>query len=265
MAQPKAVAMIRPFVPEPLPRPPADVVYPSEDGERMGETELHVAAMILLREVLRLHFRKKRPDICITADMFLYYEQGNPKARKAPDVMVIKGVGSHARRVFKVWEEKAVPSVIFEISSADTIKEDRKVKPLLYARLGVKEYFLIDPEQDYLDPPLQGFRLKGRKYVPIVPNADGSLTSEELGIRLLMDADGLRLFDSETDSPLLSAEQMAAHTDEMREEIENTRQRFEREQQQTRQERERAEQAEAELARLREQLKQQGGGKKRRR
>src|SRR5947209_4019642 len=133
------------------PRPAEEVVYPSGDGQPMGETEFHVAAIILLREVLRLHFRKKRPDICVTADMFLYYEQGNPKARKAPAVMVIKGVGSHARRVFKVWEEKAVPSVIFEVSSQDTLKEDREVKPPLYARLGVKEYFLIDPEQEYLD------------------------------------------------------------------------------------------------------------------
>ncbi len=53
--------------------------------------------------------------------MFLYYKEGNPRANKAPDVMVIKGVEKHKRRTFKIWQEQAAPCVIFEISSRSAI------------------------------------------------------------------------------------------------------------------------------------------------
>ena len=61
----------------------------------------------------------------------------------------------------------------------------RQTLPL--RKLGIKEYFLYDPEALYLDPPLQGFRLVNGRSVPIKPNADGSLTSRELGLRLVVE------------------------------------------------------------------------------
>ena len=64
--------------------------------------------------------------------------------------MLIKGVGKHERRSFRTWEEKAVPCVIFEITSEEGREVDAVEKPAVYARLGVKEYFLFDPERAYL-------------------------------------------------------------------------------------------------------------------
>ena len=43
--------------------------------------------------------------------------------------------------------------------------------------LGVKEYFLFDPTQDYLEPPLQGYRLDGDRYQRIA--ADARKTGEQ--------------------------------------------------------------------------------------
>jgi hypothetical protein len=96
--------------------PLEDVVYPESDGKPMGETGFHVKAMILLHDLLK-DLLAGRLDVYIAVDLFLYYERGNPRAVKAPDVMVILGVGNHERRTFKTWEEQAVPTVIFEVSS----------------------------------------------------------------------------------------------------------------------------------------------------
>ena len=148
-----------------------------------------------------------RADVYVAADMFLYYERGNPRASKAPDVMVIFGVGNHKRRTFKTWVEHAVPTVIFEISSDETYEEDLHGKREVYQRLGVAEYFLFDPLGDCLDPRLQGFRLEDGQYVALTPEPDGGLISVQLGVRLVPEGDMLRLIDLRTGQPLLTSQE----------------------------------------------------------
>ncbi|MCC6442260.1 MAG: Uma2 family endonuclease [Armatimonadetes bacterium] len=158
-----------------------EIIYPETDGEPMGETELHVVTILHLFGALRYYF-KDVPDIYVIADMFLYYEEGKPSSRKAPDVMVVKGADRRVRRIYKLWEEKVAPCVIIEVTSKSTCIEDLISKSFLYARLGVKEYFLYDPLGDYLEQPLQGFRLKDGIYELISLTEDGTISSEELGV-----------------------------------------------------------------------------------
>ncbi len=73
----------------------------------------------------------------------------------------------------------------------------KKELPLYRDVLKVSEYFLFDPRSEYLNPPLQGFRLVGGDYVPIEPVA-GRLPSEVLGLHLEHDGAHLRLFDPAT-------------------------------------------------------------------
>jgi Uma2 family endonuclease len=172
--------------------------YPESGGEPMGETEAHILAIIALLETMRYFFRNRR-EVYVIADMFLYYEEGNPEARKAPDVMVVKGIDtSTPRRTFKIWEEKAVPSVIFEVTSRKTWLEDLGTKSGLYARLGVAEYFLFDPLREYLERPLAGYQLAGQDYVRLENAGDGSLISQELGVRLSPEGAYLEIYDLQT-------------------------------------------------------------------
>jgi hypothetical protein len=60
--------------------------------------------------------------------------------------------------------------------------------------LRVPEYFLFDPWDEYLDPPLQGHRLVDGKYERIEP-VDGRLPSKILGLHLEADGPQLRLYD----------------------------------------------------------------------
>jgi len=180
----------------------SDVVYPESDGKPMGETEFHVTAIFHLMEVLRYYFRDNE-DIYVIADMFLYYRKGNPRAQKAPDVMVIKGVEKKKRRIFKIWEEGAAPCVIFEVTSESTRDEDMVNKKELYASLNVKEYFLFDPLGEYLKQNLMGFRLnKKGTYISVPKDRKGRMFSRELGVYLMPKDDLLRVIDPDTDMPV---------------------------------------------------------------
>ena len=84
--------------------------------------------------------------------MFLYYEEGDPRKVVCPDVFVTLNVPSNTkRRTFKVWEEGKGPDLVIEITSKKTRKEDLHKKFDLYRDvLGVREYFLFDPLEEYL-------------------------------------------------------------------------------------------------------------------
>ncbi len=81
---------------------------------------------------------------------------------------------------------------------AKTRGEDLRSKHDLYERLGVAEYFLFDPLDEYLRPPLQGYRLRQGRYRPLRPAEDGALRSGVLGLTLHPRGERLRLFAPES-------------------------------------------------------------------
>ncbi len=87
--------------------------------------------------------------------------------------------GKNWRRFCRLWEEKVLPATVMEIVSENTVDVDLGEKRILYARLGIKEYFLFDPEGRFLDPRLRGFRTVKGKPVEMTSAVDGSLMSTE--------------------------------------------------------------------------------------
>lgn len=234
-----------------------EIEYPSSDGKPMAETDQHRDDMVALIEGLKARYAP-RADVYVAGNLLVYYEEGNPKARFAPDVFVVLGVPRRRRRVYKLWEEKKPPSVVIEVTSRGTWLEDEGKKKALYARLGVPEYFLYDPLGEYLEPPLQGLKLEAGAYVPMRRGADGSLESAALGMRLVLEGSRLRLIDLATDEPMLRPEELetARRTAEARatkEEARATKEEAARRAADTRAEaaEARARAAEAELTRLR--------------
>jgi Uma2 family endonuclease len=232
--------------------PPASVIYPSGDGKPMAETSIHVLLMVNLISALRDYFYY-RSDVYVIGNIFLYYEEGHPEARRSPDVMIVKGVdAAKDRRSFKTWEERSMPSVILELTSKETAEEDQGPKRELYERLGVREYFLFDPLHEYLERPLIGYRLIGEEYEPLPPAEDDGLLSAELGMRLVPEGSHLSLFSFRTGKRVLApsdAYRMLEETQKQKRQVE----------QQLEQERRRAEELAAELARLRALLPPDGG------
>lgn len=181
--------------------------YPESDGQPMAETEHHYDAIVDFRERLKEWLAD---DAHLSGNLFVYYVKGQPTKVLAPDVFVVFGVPKRRRRVFKTWEEGATPSVVFEFTSASTSREDLREKVTIYQDVWkVKEYFLFDPLDEYLDPPLLGYRLAKGKFQPI-RMVKGKLASKELGTTIERDGTELILRDAKSGERLvLPAEKRA--------------------------------------------------------
>lgn len=204
-----------------------DVDYPESDGLPMAESDATRDYLIYGVEALTSHFQD-HPQVYISGNLFIYYEQGNPKAVVAPDVFVVFGVEKKKRPSYKLWQENnKVPDFVIEVTSKSTASEDCGTKRGLYAYLGVKEYFQYDPTSEYLQPPLQGFRLIEGNYLQIPSQTeDGKLSvfSQVLGLELQLYDDGeMRFYNPNTGKKLNNP----LENDRARQEAEQGRQRAE--------------------------------------
>ncbi|MBI4789107.1 MAG: Uma2 family endonuclease [Chloroflexi bacterium] len=191
------------------------VTYPESDGEPMAETDIHRKQMTYLIQALEVFFHGS-PEIYVAGNLFLYWEEGDPTKVVAPDVFVVKGVPKRDRRTYKLWEEGKPPILVFEITSARTRFEDIGPKKGLYEALGAQEYFLFDPLEEYLRPPLVGYRLREAQYTRVEPEVtpDGAwrLRSEVLNLDLKVEGERLWLVEPTTGRKLPEyAEAVAAH------------------------------------------------------
>ena len=189
---------------------PVTIDYPSSDGKPVAESDFQFTPLAYARDSLRLHFRD-RSDVYVAGNLLIYYEEGNPKARVAPDVFVVLGVPNRDRSSYFLWEEREAPDFVLEITSHSTRREDQGRKRELYRRLGITEYWQYDPTGDYLDPPLQGLRLTGGAYRPmrLAESADGSMAmaSRVLELELRLVGGELRFHDPVTNRNLLTLEE----------------------------------------------------------
>jgi Uma2 family endonuclease len=157
------------------------IYYPSGDGQPVAETFDHLYAILITIEVLRLYLQHEQA--CILGNQFLYYEEGSPTKRCAPDVMVIFGVEPGSRDNYKIWEEIQIPRVAFEMTSPGTKNEDEGFKKKLYAEIGIAEYWQFDPKGQWIKEKLRGFRLVNGVYEPIV-------NGQSLGLGLRLEVTG---------------------------------------------------------------------------
>jgi Uma2 family endonuclease len=217
----------------------------------MGETDLHRKMMQDLIDTLDDYFTED-PNIYVSGNLLVFYEQGNKRKHVSPDVFVVRGVPKKPLRDhYLIWREGQPPQFVIEVTSKTTRKEDQTKKPVLYRDIiKVAEYFLFDPTEDYLKPPFQGFRLVEGEYDPIEP-VQGRLPSAVLGLHLERSGVDLRLFDPKTKSWLPTARERA-QAERDRAEAERDRAEAER----NRADREEAERirVETEVARLREEI-----------
>jgi Uma2 family endonuclease len=198
-------------------RVPEPIYYPDTDGEPMAESDHQRDYLTYLVEALKKHFQDQ-PQVYVSGNLLIYYEEGHPELSVAPDVFVVLDVPKQTRYTYKVWEEGKAPDVVIEITSRTTQKKDEQVKPTLYRQLGIQEYFQYDPQGEYLKPALKGRRLTShRRYQAMTPiyGLDGSLrfTSRVLGgLELRLERGNLRLFDPKTGNYLFTySEAVAAY------------------------------------------------------
>jgi Uma2 family endonuclease len=207
-------------------RPPIadDLAYPTSDGRPMAETDWHRKLMTNLIETLTAFF-VAAPRVYVSGNLLVFYEPGNRRRHVAPDVFVVRGVAKHDRPNYLIWRERKAPEFVIELTSSTTRREDVAQKFALYRDvLRVKEYFLFDPFEDYLDPPMQGYRLRKDEYVAIRP-VEGRLPSQVVGLHLERCGSELRLWNPKTGLWLPTPKENQARLAEALEETDAARRR----------------------------------------
>ena len=141
---------------------PDAVEYP--EGHWIAQSVWHGDAVRLATAALHHHFRD-RDDVLVAMELVVYYVRGDNRVWLQPDVQVVFGVEPEGNRsTFKVWEEGKAPDFVLEVASPSTAENDARHKAQEYLRIGVREYWRLDPEGTMLGTPLEGYRVGGGRY-----------------------------------------------------------------------------------------------------
>ena len=168
------------------------VHYPDSDGHFLPDNPLQAHAVMNVRFALQHHFDKV-DNVVLEGDMFMYYEEGNPAASIAPDVYVVLDHDLGKRGVYKFWEEGKPPDFALEVISPSSKIRNAVEKRALYARLGIGEYFLFQPDPEQRGRRLVGYRLWGQSYEEMPAEPEGAVHSTALGVSLRVEGTNLRL------------------------------------------------------------------------
>mgnify|MGYP002785104613 FL=1 len=176
-----------------------DVIFPPGDllsDEPPLENELHLRQLMLLIQCLEWLWRD-RQDFYAFGNLTIYYSPRQRKSEKfrGPDFFVVLGTERKPRPSWVVWEEDGkYPNVIVEVLSPKTAKIERGLKKQLYQdTFRTPDYFWFDPKT----LEFKGFHLVDGRYQELVPNEQGWLWSEQLGLWLGVRESMLRLFTPE--------------------------------------------------------------------
>jgi len=91
---------------------------------------------------LSRYVREKKLGLVLDAPLDVVFGEGDEREVAQPDILFI----SHERRgIIHEEEIRGAPDLIMEILSPSTADYDRRYKRTLYARCGVREYWLVDP------------------------------------------------------------------------------------------------------------------------
>jgi Uma2 family endonuclease len=166
---------------------PSPVEYPESDGKPMADNSRQFRWIQVISGNLAAQFRVAQ-DVLVGGNMFWYPVEGHPEIVNAPDVFVVFGRPKGDRGSYKQWEEGHVPmTVVFEVLSPKNTVTEMDEKLLWYEDHGVEEYYVYDPERNWL----QIYVRRGDTLTRCRPVE--SFVSPRLGIRFRLKADDLEV------------------------------------------------------------------------
>jgi hypothetical protein len=226
------------------------------DGEDMPEIPLHDAVIQLLELLLQAFVERERRSALITSNLGCRWDPADARVGVDPDVLLVEPSPPDGEKTttLRIWEPgHAPPRIAVEVVSDQSGRKDYLEGPARYGRLGAGELWIFDPL--LVGPPdtggpfvLQVWGRNDRGAMDRVYAGPGPAHSDELRAWLVVTDGGTRLRIAEDpagDRPWLTkaeAEARRADTEACRAETEARR----------------ADAAEAELARLREELARRG-------
>jgi Uma2 family endonuclease len=183
--------------------------------EPLMDNSRHTDQMLLLMKMLRWHWRDRHDYFC-NGNLSIFYNFA-PIKKLGPDFFVAIGVDPRDRGSWMVWREDGrYPDVIVELLTDSTAANDRGEKKQIYQDVfRTPAYLLFDP----LTGELEGYGLSGGKYRRIVPDANGLLECEPLGLSFGVHDGWLRYFTPDgklVETPEEEAIRLRAELDALR-------------------------------------------------
>lgn len=124
------------------------IYYPEDDGLPMSDHTKQFRWITVIQYNLDWLFAQDY-NVFVAENLLWYPVEGYPNICQAPDIMVAFGVEKGERGSYKQWEENKIsPQVVFEILSPSNTLTEMNKKLLFYARYGVEEYYIYDPQKN---------------------------------------------------------------------------------------------------------------------
>lgn len=243
-----------------LPLTPEYFLHP-QIGDQVVQSYRHWRVTGQIHDIVSRHVRSLWEEVLVLSDQKLLWGHREWR-RPAPDVTVIPDVPGSLDwegSSFDVAETGLRPCLIIEVvsfSNAKIRRTDLVDKVALYERERIREYLALDPPQRANGERFQwiGYRLDDAGcYGRIEPDAAGRIVSETTGLAFGVSPDGktVLVFDARTGQRLFTSFELAAQAAER---AARETERATRETARATQEAEARRDAEAEVARLREEL-----------
>lgn len=110
------------------------------------------------------------------------------------------------------------PALIIEVVSPRYRKADRQTKVKQYAQAGVQEYVIVDrrTQRGQIIDEVLGYQLVEGQYLPLLPDDDGRILCETVGLWIGLVDGKVVMVDAQTGERLLSSielEQRAAQAE----------------------------------------------------
>ena len=159
-----------------------DAPEPPEDAMQQADIILYIMSILLARY-------KNVPGVLVSEQTNVIYDSDVPGSVIVPDGYVVFGVDIETikmyRRSYHIDEWGVAPAFVLEVASESTAHRDLGEKRVLYARIGVQEYWRLD-RHGFYGEPLVGERLVDGEYVRFElhteANGDTWSRSEVLGV-----------------------------------------------------------------------------------
>ena len=139
--------------------------HPDVSVDREALVDMRTSLVKLLEEIHPTEetIHGARRNIC--------YDEPDPNIRAAPDYYFAKGVpgpGIKATGPYLIWAVGKPPDFALELATPRKAPEDVTAKRKLYERVGITEYWRVDPTGGELyGAPLAADRLRDGAYEPI--------------------------------------------------------------------------------------------------
>src|SRR5262245_46512708 len=108
-----------------------EIKYPTRDGKPMAESDGHRDWMVTNISRLQRFFAGRK--VYVSGNLLIYYVEGHPRIRVAPDAFVVKNCKPGWRDNFKIWQERRKPNFALETTSKLTRREDSHEKKTKFA------------------------------------------------------------------------------------------------------------------------------------